>query len=144
MLVIEHLASAALTPKLTHALHDLCDAAYETPTAPFFESLGPGEHLLGFQDRVLVSHLMWVTRWLQPEGGRALRTCYVEMVATAPAAQRRGYASALLERFVTCVGDYDLGALSCPQSEAGFDRGQKSLCCAQLFVRSLVLRCMAG
>jgi hypothetical protein len=29
-------------------------------------SIGPGEHLLGSGDGTLVSHLMWVTRWLQP------------------------------------------------------------------------------
>jgi len=118
---MQRLSSAALTPQLTRALHRLCDAAYDEPTAPFFESLGPGEHLLGFRDRVLVSHLMWVTRWVQPEGGRALETSYVEMVATAPDAQRRGYASALLERFVSCVGDYELAALS-PATEGVYAR----------------------
>ena len=121
MLVIERKSSATLTPKLTHALHDLCDAAYQTPTAQFFESLGPGEHLLGFQEGVLVSHLMWVTRWLEPDGGRSLRTSYVEMVATAPDAQRRGYASALLEQFPSCVGDYELAAL-CPATEGLYAR----------------------
>jgi GNAT superfamily N-acetyltransferase len=121
VLLIEQIASAALTPQLTHALHNLCDAAYETPTASFFESLGPGEHLFGFHDAILVSHLMWVTRWLQPIAEKALRTSYVEMVATAPSAQRRGYASALLEKFASCVADYELAAL-CPATEGLYAR----------------------
>ena len=59
---------------------------------------------------------MWVTRWLQPAGQPALRTAYVEMVATTPPAQRQGYASALLEHLVPLVGDYQLAAL-CPATE---------------------------
>jgi RNA polymerase-binding transcription factor len=54
---------------------------------------------------------MWVTRSLQSTG-RALRTAYVEAVATYPGHRRRGFASALLTRLVEEVGDYDLAALS--------------------------------
>jgi GNAT superfamily N-acetyltransferase len=55
---------------------------------------------------------MWVTRWLQLGEQRPLKTAYVELVATAPAMQGRGYASALLERFPSLVRDYELAALS--------------------------------
>jgi len=99
----------------------LCDAAYATNTAPFFESLGPGEHLLGWRDGTLVSHLMWVPRWLQPRGQRMLRTAYVEMVATAPDQQRQGHASELLTYFVSQVPDFDVGAL-CPATEGLYAR----------------------
>ena len=99
----------------------LCDAAYATDTGPFFDSLGPGEHLLGRQGDVLVAHLMWVTRWVQPQGRAALRTAYVEMVATEPAEQRKGHASALLEAFPPLVQDYELAAL-CPASESLYAR----------------------
>ncbi len=134
VLAIERFSSAALTPKLTRAVQNLCDAAYDTPTAPFFESLGPGEHLLGSEGTVLVSHLMWVTRWLQPDREKALRTSYVEMVATAPDSQRRGCASALLEQFVSCVGDYELGALS-PATEGLYARLGWRFWRGPLFVR---------
>jgi len=115
-LAIEHCRSTELTDTLAAAVRTLCDAAYGTATAPLFASLGPGDHLLGRRQGALVSHLMWVPRWLQPAGQRALRTAYVEMVATAPSAQRQGYASALLEHFVPLVGDYELAAL-CPATE---------------------------
>src|SRR5438034_6028524 len=115
-LTIERCRSTELTDTLAAAVHTLCDAAYGTATTPLFASLGPGEHLLGLRNGALVSHLMWVTRWLQPAGQRTLRTAYVEMVATAPSAQRQGYASALLEHFVPLVGDYELAAL-CPATE---------------------------
>ena len=55
---------------------------------------------------------MWLTRWLQPGDSQPLRTAYVELVATTPEVQRRGYASSLLERFPSEVPDFDLAALS--------------------------------
>ena len=78
-LTIERCRSTELTDMLAAAVHTLCDAAYGTATKPLFASLGPGEHLLGLRNGALVSHLMWVTRWLQPAGQRAIRTAYVEM-----------------------------------------------------------------
>ena len=121
LLAIERRNSGALSPRQTDAVRRLCDAAYGTATQPYFASLGPGEHLLGIQGGQLVSHLMWVTRWLEPHGHKLLKTAYVEMVATAPHAQRQGYASALLEHFVPLVSEYDLAAL-CPARDGLYRR----------------------
>jgi aminoglycoside 2'-N-acetyltransferase I len=120
-LFVQHVHSADLLRPIADAVVALCDAAYETSTARYFELLGPGDHLLGLVDGELRSHLMWVTRWLQPAGGDLLRTAYVEMVATAPDAQRRGYASALLRHLVPLVQDYDVAAL-CPATEGIYER----------------------
>ncbi|HXY31186.1 MAG TPA: GNAT family N-acetyltransferase [Gemmatimonadaceae bacterium] len=111
-LLIEHVPSSALTPAVAAAVRDLCDAAYGEATDSLFAALGPGDHLLALVGGELVSHLMWVTRWLEPRGLRRLRTAYVEMVATAPEAQGRGYATALLERFPPLVASYELAALA--------------------------------
>ena len=99
----------------------LCDAAYGTDTARFFKSLGPGDHLLGRSNGTIVSHLMWITRWLQPEGASPLRTAYIEMVATTPSAQRKGYASTLLAHFASLVEDFEIAAL-CPATEGLYIR----------------------
>ena len=120
-LIIERAHSSALTATKADAVRRLCDAAYGTNTTPFFASLGPGEHLLGILNGVLVSHLMWVTRWLQPQNHSLLRTAYIEMVATAPAHQRRGHASALLEHAVPLLREFDLAAL-CPATEGLYAR----------------------
>jgi aminoglycoside 2'-N-acetyltransferase I len=106
---------------MAEAVRRLCDAAYGTATQPYFASLGPGEHLLGMHGGQLVSHLMWVTRWLEPHGHRPLKTAYVEMVATTPPAQRQGHATALLQYFVPLVGDYELAAL-CPATDGLYRR----------------------
>jgi GNAT superfamily N-acetyltransferase len=109
---IQAIASADLPVAIRTAIVTLCDGAYGEPLAWYFDDIGPGEHLIGWQDGRVVSHLMWVRRELQPAGGNPLRTAYVELVATAPDAQGRGYATRLLEAFPTFVESYDLAALS--------------------------------
>src|SRR5690242_12253316 len=94
IIAVAHFQSADLSREAMAAVRDLCDAAYGCPTQPFFDSLGPGDHLLGRSEGQIVSHLMWITRWLEPGGLAPVRTAYVEMVATHPAAQGRGYATA--------------------------------------------------
>jgi GNAT superfamily N-acetyltransferase len=111
-LEIERAATSALRPATRAALLALCNAAYQEAIEPYLEAIGPGEHLLGTRAGVLASHLMWVTRSLQPLGMPPLRTAYVELVATAPEMQGHGYATQLLEAFPRYVGDHDLAALS--------------------------------
>jgi aminoglycoside 2'-N-acetyltransferase I len=118
---IERLSTDSLSPAIARAVGDLCDAAYAESVASYFQAIGPGEHLLGWRDDTLVSHLMWVPRWLRAGDGPLLRTAYVELVATAPAHQRQGYAGSLLEYFPSQVGDFELAALS-PATESLYSR----------------------
>jgi aminoglycoside 2'-N-acetyltransferase I len=55
---------------------------------------------------------MWVTRTLYPAHGRSLRAAYVELVATATGAQRRGHATQLMQRLAHEIRAWDIGALS--------------------------------
>ena len=57
-----------------------------------------GWHFLAYREEQLVSHAMVTTRWLQPEGLPELKTAYIDAVATLPAVQGQGYASALLRQ----------------------------------------------
>jgi hypothetical protein len=100
-LQIEEVDTAMLSGDQWRAVLQLCDEAYEEPTQQFFADVGPGRHFLGYADRNLVTHLMVVERSLQPAGDPALRTAYVELVATAPYQQGKGYASTLLRRLST-------------------------------------------
>jgi aminoglycoside 2'-N-acetyltransferase I len=120
-LTIERVAGSALRPEIRATLLALCEAAYGEPMRPYLDDLGPGEHLLGLENGVPVSHLMWVTRRLEPEGMAPLRTAYVELVATAPDARGRGHATRLLESVPGLVEDYDLAALS-PATEGLYAR----------------------
>jgi aminoglycoside 2'-N-acetyltransferase I len=109
---IERVSGSGMGTETRAALLGLCEAAYGEPMRLYLEDIGPGEHLLGLSDGVLVSHVMWVTRRLQPEGMAPLRTAYVELVATAPEAQGRGHATRLLEAVPELVAEYELAALS--------------------------------
>ena len=118
---IDRVTGSAMRAETRAALLAMCDAAYGEPTRPYLDDIGPGEHLLGLCDGVPVSHLMWVTRRLQLAGMAPLRTAYVELVATAPEAQGRGYATRLLEAVPGLVAEYELAALS-PATEGLYAR----------------------
>lgn len=96
----------------------LCTEAYEEDFSGWFDQFPGSVHVMAYRDEELVSHAAWVTRWLQPASGPVLHTAYVEAVATAPAWQRRGLATGLLQELQRHLSDYDLAALS--PSEAAF------------------------
>lgn len=95
----------------------LCTRAYEEPFAGILDQFREATHLLGWMGETLVSHALWVARPLTA-GSRLLRSAYVEAVATEPAHQGRGHASALLRALGDQIASFDLGALS--PSEAAF------------------------
>jgi aminoglycoside 2'-N-acetyltransferase I len=109
---IEVINSQALPASTLRDICDLCTEAYEEDFCAYLEFLDSGVHVVGRLDGAIVSHAMWVTRALEVDGRSPLRTAYVEAVATTPAYQRRGFASAILTRLAAEIGDFDLGALS--------------------------------
>jgi aminoglycoside 2'-N-acetyltransferase I len=124
-----------LAPDLKAAVLSLCNRAYGEELTPLFATFVDPTHVLGFQGGVLVSHAMWVTRWLQPGDGSLLQTAYVEMVATEPGQQRRGFASAVMRRLAGAISEYDLGAL-CPAETALYARLGWVFWRGPLFIRS--------
>lgn len=121
MLRIEVVDSDELGSGDRAALLDLCRRAYDEDLEAYFRDVGSGTHVMGYLGDRLVSHAMWVTRWLEPEGGPLLRTAYVELVATAPEEQQKGHASAVMRRLAEAIGDFDLGALS-PRTAGIYER----------------------
>ena len=113
----------------------LCSAAYNESFDHLFELLPDSTHVLGRMGGHLCSHAAWVTRWLQPEGYRVLRTAYVEAVATQPEYQGRGLATAILRTLREEIREYDLGALS-PSEEGFYERLGWELWRGPLAIRS--------
>jgi aminoglycoside 2'-N-acetyltransferase I len=109
---LEVIASDDLTEADRAAIIALCEAAFEEPFDRLFALLPGSRHVLVRDGGVLVSHACWVTRWLQPAGLPALRTAYVEAVATLPARQGEGLGTAAMARVAAETGGYDLRALS--------------------------------
>jgi GNAT superfamily N-acetyltransferase len=120
MLQVDIVSSAALTTAQREAVVALCSEAYEEPFAAYLADIGPGVHLLGMEDGVLASHLMWVPRTLYVDGA-PLQSAYVEAVATAPSAQGKGYATRLMRAVPGLLEAFDIAALS-PSDEGWYAR----------------------
>jgi aminoglycoside 2'-N-acetyltransferase I len=101
------------SPELRDEVLGLCNLAYGEDLAEHFGSIGPGVHVLLRDEGSLVSHAMWVTRWLQVDGGPLLRTAYVEMVATHPDYRKLGLASRVMRRAVAEIpAEFQIAALA--------------------------------
>jgi aminoglycoside 2'-N-acetyltransferase I len=117
-IMFEVVASQNLSASVREEILHLCSDAYEEDFRPYLDVLQNPVHLLARRSGVPVSHAAWVTRWLQVNAEIMLRTAYVEAVATAPAHQHQGLASAVMTQLVTHLSDFDIAALS--PSDAGF------------------------
>jgi aminoglycoside 2'-N-acetyltransferase I len=94
------------------AVIDLCSRAFELDFAPLLNTFNEPTHVLAKIDGVLVSHALWVTRWLQPGTDPLLRTAFIEAVATDPAYRGRGFATHVMQTLQATIADYDLAGLS--------------------------------
>ena len=121
-LTVRVIPASQLSPALRDGIHGLCRRAYREDLAHLFAAYTADHHVVAFWDTALVSHAMTVTRWLQAGPGPPLRTAYVELVATEPEYQGRGFATAVMRRLAGAIAGlgYDLGAL-CP-AETGIYR----------------------
>jgi aminoglycoside 2'-N-acetyltransferase I len=111
-------SSAGLSVQTRDEILALCNRAYGEDLRTAFDAFVEPTHVLATVEGTIVSHALWVTRWLAPGGSAPLRTAYVEAVATDPVHERRGFASAVMHTLVSRVGTFQLAAL-CPS-----DRGQ--------------------
>lgn len=101
-----------LTPEERREMIALCDLAYEEDMGAIIDEFVDPVHVLGFLDDKLVTHALWITRFLQPEGLPLLRTAYVEAVATHPAYRQRGFASAIMRKVLEEIQDFDIAGLA--------------------------------
>lgn len=90
----------------------LCSQAFEEDYAPYLETFQDSYHILARLDGRLVSHALWVTRWLQIGSGPLMRTAYVEGVATDVHHRSRGFASAVMKQLANAITDFEIGGLS--------------------------------
>jgi len=69
-------------------------------------------HVLGRDPGWLVTHTLWVTRWLQAGVSSPLRTAAVAAVARDQDCRCRGYATQLMRRIPAEIQDFQLAVLS--------------------------------
>jgi aminoglycoside 2'-N-acetyltransferase I len=122
---LEVISGDALDRGVRTQIIRLCESAYQEDFSKLFEQFPDSVHVMARDERgVLLSHAEFVPRSLQPTGLPVLRTAYVEAVATAPDAQRSGFATAVLQRLAEVVAAdtaWLLAALS-PSDAAFYER----------------------
>jgi len=103
--VITSARTEDLKEPIRNAIIELCvDAHQEQDFRNLFTYISSGAlHFLAFHDKLLVSHAMVTTRWLQTENQPLLKTAYIDAVATLPAYQGQGYGSALMRRLASDI-----------------------------------------
>jgi aminoglycoside 2'-N-acetyltransferase I len=94
------------------AILTLCNQAFEHDVSPNMKSFENPTHVLGCYHDRLVSHVLWITRWLQVADGPLLRTAYIEVTATDLDHRHRGFASEVMKRAAGEIQDFDIAALS--------------------------------
>jgi len=90
----------------------LCSLAYKEDLEPILKTFVNPTHVLAYVDATLVSHALWITRWMQYDHTLMLRTACVEAVATHPAFQSRGFGSAVMRKVQANIQEFDMGGLS--------------------------------
>ncbi len=121
---VKVIAAGAISPALLAEVQSLCGRAYAGENlGPLWAAYAADGYVIGFAGDLAVSHAMVVTRWLQAGDGPRLRTAYVELVATLPEFQGRGFATAVMERLGSAIATagYDLGGL-CPADTRLYQR----------------------
>ncbi len=109
---IEITAGEALSRNEVNEILTLCSEAFEEDFEPYLQTFNDPIHVMAKLDTKLVSHALWITRWLQVGDSPLLRTAYVEAVATKQSLRRRGYATLVIAQVNHQIQDYDIGALS--------------------------------
>jgi aminoglycoside 2'-N-acetyltransferase I len=118
---VRSVVSAELSKAELTVLRRLLDQAYEGRFAEddWHHTVG-GLHLLAVEDGEVVAHAAVVARTLVARG-RALRTGYVEGVATRPDRRRQGHAVLVMREANRVIHQgYQLGALSDGSGIPGF------------------------
>lgn len=119
---LDVIPASQLTAGECDEIIDLCSRAYEEDFEVYRALLFQNAvHVRGWIDDVLVTHALWLTRWLQLETGTMLKTAYIEAVATDQAFRNRGYASRVMRRVAAEIQDFDIAGLS-PFSERYYAR----------------------
>jgi aminoglycoside 2'-N-acetyltransferase I len=124
-----------ISEALKNEIVSLCNRAYEQDMEPLLETFVDATHILGYFDGILVSHALWVTRYLQAGREPIMRTAYVEAVATDSTYRNRGFAASVMKHLIGEIQDYDLAALS-PFSVEYYGRLGWELWYGPLFIRT--------
>src|SRR6185295_15535485 len=104
--------SDELTTHQRRSVLALCTGCFGEHIEALLPTFGGATHVLASVDGDLVSHALWITRWLQAGSQLPLRTAYVEALATAATHRGRGLATFVMTTLQQRIQDFELGALA--------------------------------
>jgi aminoglycoside 2'-N-acetyltransferase I len=90
----------------------LCTQSFRRDYAPIYKTFQNPTHILGRYNGELVTHALWVTRWLQTGNSPLMRTAFVEAVATEPSHRNKGFATEIMQALAVEIQDFDIAALA--------------------------------
>ena len=90
----------------------LCSNAFNEDFRLYMKDFIGGTHILGYYEDTLVSHALWLDRWVRIENKPFLKTASVEAVAVDEKYRKRGFDSSVLTRLAGEITDYDIAALT--------------------------------
>ena len=100
-----------LSEKELDEIITLCSRAFNTDYRVFLDTFPNSTHVLGYYENTLVSHALWITRWLQVGDSPLMRTAYIEGVATDESNRKRGFASEVMKRLAEEITDFEIAGL---------------------------------
>ena len=90
----------------------LCSKAFNEDFHPYMKDFIGGTHILGYYEDTLVSHALWLDRWVRIENKPLLETAFLDAVAVDEKNRKRGFGSSILTRLAGEITDYDIAALT--------------------------------
>lgn len=115
--------ASALTRMQRHGISELCHEAFDEDPWSQYTFMQDAVHVIGevkgAKDSDIISHALWIDRQCCINRQPAIKTAYVEYVATRYAYQKQGLASALLAYLIIQVRKrgYQLAGLSPANSD---------------------------
>jgi len=91
---------------------NLCSNAFNEDFRPYMKDFVGGTHILGYCEDVLVSHVLWLNRWVRIENQLLLKTSFVDAMAVDEKYRKRGFASSMMTRLVGEITKYDIVVLT--------------------------------
>ncbi|AXI01949.1 GNAT family N-acetyltransferase [Aquirhabdus parva] len=108
LIELQVILASDLTSSDHQAIRDLCTRAYGEDVWCDYDYLNSAYHVIGRDGVNIVSHALWVDRFLVVGQGVPLKTAYVEYVATEPTRQGQGLASQLLKFLIDYIQNDEL------------------------------------
>ena len=104
----------------------LCSNAFNEDFHPYMKNFVGATQILGYYEDNLVSHVLWLDRWIRIENKPLLKTAFLDAVAVDKKYRKRGFASIMMTRLAGEITKYDRAVLTTNSPDYYIHLGWKS------------------